>query len=66
MASGADGYPLDVIPGRSDASFLPYRMNVTGGNMMPELGRDTVHTEGVKLVKAWIDNMDQDDCGLTF
>ncbi|MGR6874776.1 SO2930 family diheme c-type cytochrome [Pseudomonas sp. HK3] len=66
VASGADGYPLDVIPGRSDKSFLPYRMNVTGGNMMPELGRDTIHTEGVKLVKAWIDNMDKDDCGLTF
>lgn len=64
VASGADGYPLDVIPGRSDKSFLPYRMNITGGNMMPELGRDTVHTEGVTLIKSWIDSMDLNDCGL--
>jgi uncharacterized repeat protein (TIGR03806 family) len=66
VASGADGYPLDVIPGRSDKSFLPYRMNLVGGNMMPELGRDSIHTEGVALVKAWIDNMEPNDCGLTF
>lgn len=65
VASGADGYPLDVIPGRSDKSFLTHRMEITGGNMMPELGRSTVHTEGVELIKAWIDNMPSNDCGLT-
>lgn len=64
VASGADGYPLDVIPGRSDVSFLAHRMEVVGGNMMPELGRATVHTEGVELIKAWIDNMDLNECGL--
>ncbi len=64
VASGADGYPLDIIPGRSDVSFLPYRMNILGGNMMPELGRSAVHTEGVELIKAWIDNMELNECGL--
>jgi len=65
VASGADGYPLDIIPGRSDVSFLPYRINITGGNMMPELGRDTIHSEGVELIKAWIDNMTLNECGLS-
>ena len=64
VASGTDGYPLDVIPGRADVSFLPYRMSIIGGNMMPELGRDTVHSEGVELIKAWIDNMTENTCGL--
>jgi len=64
VASGADGYPLDVIPGRSDVSFLPYRMNITGGNMMPELGRAAIHSEGVELIEAWIDNMELNECGL--
>ncbi|EAT12623.1 hypothetical protein HF888_11600 [Bermanella marisrubri] len=64
VASGAEGYPLDVIPGYADRSFLPYRMNILGGNMMPELGRDTIHSEGVELVKAWINDMTKNECGL--
>ena len=27
------------------------------GAMMPELGRATVHREGVELIKAWIEAM---------
>jgi uncharacterized repeat protein (TIGR03806 family) len=64
VASGSEAHPLDVIPGRSDVSFLPHRMEIVGGNMMPELGRATVHSEGVELIKAWIDNMDLNECGL--
>ncbi len=64
VASGADGYPLDIVPGRSDVSFLPYRMSITGGNMMPELGRAAIHSEGVELIEAWIDDMELNECGL--
>ena len=64
VASGADGYPLDVIPGRADVSFLPHRMEIIGGNMMPELGRASVHDEGVELIKAWINDMELNECGL--
>lgn len=64
VASGADGYPYDVIPGHADESFLLYRMDIIGGNMMPELGRSEIHAEGVELIKAWIDNMPANDCGL--
>jgi len=64
VASGSDAHPFDVVPGRSDLSFLLHRMDILGGNMMPELGRATVHAEGVELIKAWIDDMDLNECGL--
>ncbi|WP_396587142.1 SO2930 family diheme c-type cytochrome [Bermanella sp. R86510] len=64
VASGEPGYPLDIIPGYADKSFLLYRMDILGGKMMPELGRDTIHSEGVELIKAWINNMTPNNCGL--
>jgi len=45
----------DIVPGKPDDSILPYRLASTeGGVMMPELGRSTVHQEGVALIREWI------------
>jgi uncharacterized repeat protein (TIGR03806 family) len=66
VASGKTEYPRDIIPGHADKSYLPFRMNsLDGTHKMPELGRSTVHTEGVELINAWINDMTMDDCGLT-
>lgn len=45
----------DIVPGKPDESILPFRLASTeGGVMMPELGRNTVHQEGVQLIRDWI------------
>ena len=49
---------LDIAPGKPDESILPFRLASTeGGVMMPELGRSTVHLEGVQLIRDWIASM---------
>ncbi len=53
--SGSGGHRYDVVPGRPDQSILLYRMrSLNPGEMMPELGRTVVHTEGVELIREWI------------
>ena len=48
----------DIVPGQPDESILPFRLASTeGGVMMPELGRSTVHQEGVQLIRDWITSM---------
>lgn len=57
VAAGRASGDLDFIiaPGRPDQSILITRMESTdSGIAMPELGRSTVHTEGVNLLRAWI------------
>jgi uncharacterized repeat protein (TIGR03806 family) len=54
---------IDIVPGDANASLLHYRMAIIGGEMMPELGRDTVHKEGLQLIEDWINAMDVVDCG---
>jgi uncharacterized repeat protein (TIGR03806 family) len=45
----------DIVPGKPDDSILPFRLaSAEGGVMMPELGRSTVHQEGVQLIRDWI------------
>jgi uncharacterized repeat protein (TIGR03806 family) len=49
---------FDIVPGKPDESILPFRVaSNEGGVMMPELGRNIVHEEGVKLLRAWIASM---------
>lgn len=46
---------LDIVPGKPDESILLYRMlSDEPGVMMPEMGRDTTHREGVDLIRQWI------------
>ncbi|MFN4145273.1 MAG: SO2930 family diheme c-type cytochrome [Runella sp.] len=52
---GAGGRLYSIVPGQPDKSILVYRLDSTDpGEMMPELGRKTTHTEGVALVREWI------------
>lgn len=44
-----------IVPGQPDASIMTWRMASTeGGVMMPELGRNTVDEEGLRLVRQWV------------
>lgn len=55
---GAGTHKFAISPGQGDASIIPYRMNSTNpGIMMPEIGRVSIHKEGVALIKAWINEM---------
>lgn len=55
---GSGDRDYDIVPGKADASILIYRMeSVDPGIAMPELGRATVHAEGVKLLRDWINGM---------
>jgi len=55
---GAGQFKFDVVPGNADESIMTHRMNSTQvGVAMPELGRTTVHAEGVALIRAWINSM---------
>jgi len=52
---GTGDHFFDIVPGQPDESILPYRLaSKEPGVMMPELGRSTVHREGVALIRAWI------------
>lgn len=54
--SGERDFAID--PGHPDASIMLYRMASTDpGIAMPELGRATVHAEGVALLRDWIARM---------
>ncbi len=57
VAAGRASGDFDFIieQGRPDRSILLHRMKSTDpGIAMPELGRSTVHDEGVKLLDEWI------------
>ncbi len=55
---GSGGRRFSVVPSRPDESILLYRIESTDpGIMMPEMGRKLVHTEGVELVRKWIQEM---------
>lgn len=53
----------DVVPGHPDQSILSYRvMSDDPGVKMPEIGRTTVHAEGVALINQWISEMKAEEC----
>ena len=55
-----DGVSFDIAPGEPDDSILIYRLNsLEPGISMPEVGRTTVHAEGVALLREWIAEMDE-------
>lgn len=55
---GSGGRKVDILPGDPDGSILVYRMESTKpGEAMPELGRQTVHTPAVDLIRQWITEM---------
>lgn len=55
---GAGKFKFDIVPGEADASIITHRMNSTQvGVAMPELGRTTIHQEGVELIMEWINSL---------
>lgn len=55
---GAGTFKYDIVPGQADQSILTYRMSTNQvGAAMPEIGRVTVHQEGLELIKDWINGM---------
>jgi uncharacterized repeat protein (TIGR03806 family) len=57
---GSGKHTYDIVPGQADASILLHRMNSTEmGVAMPEIGRTSIHAEGVALIRAWINQMNQ-------
>lgn len=59
--NGAGSHTFDINPGKADESILTHRMGSTEvGVAMPELGRTTIHKEGVQLIKDWINSMESE------
>lgn len=47
--------PFDIVPGKPEESILLYRMESTRPKeRMPELSREIVHEEGIKLIREWL------------
>lgn len=56
---GAGGHDFAILPGQPDASILAYRMaSSEAGIAMPELGKASVDSDGVAVVRRWIAEMD--------
>jgi uncharacterized repeat protein (TIGR03806 family) len=59
---GAGSLLYDINPGHGIESIATFRMNSTHpGIMMPEIGRVSIHKEGVELIAKWIDSMSKND-----
>jgi len=57
ISYGGQGLSWIISPGKADESIMIQRMEAVpdgSGDQMPPLGRDLVHSEGVELIKAWI------------
>lgn len=55
---GAGGHDFSILPGEPDKSILLYRMDsAEPGIAMPELGKASVDTDGVAVVRRWIAEM---------
>jgi len=58
VGRGSGDRPYDIYPGRPDDSILVYRMQHSDPAIaMPELGRGSVHVEGVRLIRDWVSGM---------
>jgi len=56
---GSGGLRYVIKPGSAEESILWYRMNSSEVEVrMPELGRELIHTEGVELIRDWINSME--------
>jgi hypothetical protein len=52
------------VPGDAESSIMVFRMNSDETDVrMPEIGRSIIHSEGVELIRQWIDAMEPNDCG---
>jgi uncharacterized repeat protein (TIGR03806 family) len=62
-AGNMNGLQYDLVPGHPEESILVHRMESTAPKvMMPQIGRDVVHEEGVALVREWIASLPAAAC----
>ena len=55
---GSGNRLFSIVKGHPEESIMVYRMESTDpGAMMPEIGRQRVHEEGVELIKEWITSL---------
>ena len=55
---GAGSFKYAIYPGKADESIMTFRMSTNQvGAAMPEIGRVSVHEEGVVLIREWINGM---------
>jgi parallel beta-helix repeat protein len=60
---GSGGLSHVIVPGDAAASIMDFRMDSNEPQVrMPEIGRSVIHTEGVQLIRDWINAMDPVDC----
>lgn len=61
--AGSGGLKWDIVPGNAAQSILVYRQQSNDPAVrMPELGRSSVHTQGVDLVTHWINSLPATTC----
>ena len=64
-AGNMEGRQYDIIPGDPANSILIYRLASTAPKvMMPQIGRASVHTEGLSLLREWISSFSPQSCQL--
>lgn len=52
---GSGNLSFDIVAGKPEASILLYRMkHLEPDIVMPEIGKNTLHEEGIKLIEEWI------------
>ena len=55
---GSGALRFDIVPGEADRSILIFRLiSLDPGIMMPEVGRTMVHSEGVQLLRDWVNQL---------
>jgi parallel beta-helix repeat protein len=63
---GAGNLGYVIVPGDAAASIMDFRMDSNEPAVaMPEVGRTVIHTEGVQLIRDWINAMPAVDCAAT-
>jgi uncharacterized repeat protein (TIGR03806 family) len=59
--AGSGGLEYSIVPGQPDESILVFRLeSVEPAIRMPEILRQTVHTESVALMREWIASLEGD------
>ena len=57
--SGSGNLSFDIVKGHPEKSILLYRMkHLEPGIVMPEIGKNTLHIEGIRLIEDWIKSLD--------
>jgi uncharacterized repeat protein (TIGR03806 family) len=66
IAFAGEGLGYDIEPGDPEMSIVYERVNSKDPKVrMPEIGRSTIHIEGVALIKEWITRLDDEPYNLS-